>query len=194
MNAQQHRLAQLRLGSQVVGLLHAAFRLLDPDDLDATFSGWLAVTTPIVHNSRRVSTQMAAAFINKLRLDHVGFDPAFSPQLAAALSDDLLRTSMLVTGPVAAKAAIGRGIPITRAMDIAEARSSAAAMRHVLNGGRETLVATVRADDRAHGWRRIASGRACKFCSSLEGMVVSEQNADFQAHDGCSCSAEPVYR
>lgn len=47
------------------------------------------------------------------------------------------------------------------------------------------------------GWRRVSSGSGCSFCAMLEsrGAVYRrERSARFQAHDGCSCTAEPVWR
>jgi len=45
------------------------------------------------------------------------------------------------------------------------------------------------------GFRRVTSGSPCAFCSMLasRGAVYSRRGADFQAHDGCSCSPEPVW-
>lgn len=47
------------------------------------------------------------------------------------------------------------------------------------------------------GWRRVSSGSGCGFCAMLEsrGAVYKrERSAGFSAHDGCSCTAEPVWR
>jgi hypothetical protein len=103
-------------------------------------------------------------------------------------------TSLLVTGPLSIKKAMVRGISPARAIPTAEAASSAAAMRHALDGGRQTIAQTLRADNDATGWERRASGNACKFCASLDGKFHRDDTADFEAHDGCSCSQEPVYR
>lgn len=192
--AEAHRLAQLRLGARVVALMRAAFRILDPQDLDKTFVEWLATVEPIVANGRRLSAQMAAAYLIETRRKAVGFDGNFVPTLSSTPDARALRASLLVTGPVSIKNAMTRGVKLANAVDVAGARTAAAAMRHALDGGRETILETVRRDDRATGWRRLVSGRACKFCSSLEGVVTGEQAAGFEAHDGCSCSAEPVFR
>lgn len=193
--AQAHRLAQLRLGARVVVLMHAAFRLLDPKALDATFEDWLVVVEPLVQNGRRMSAQMAAAYLAEARRQSVGFDGTFVPVVAGDVSRDRLRTSLLVTGPLSIKRAMTRGVQLGRAVDVAGATSSAAAMRHALDGGRETILGSIRRDDRANGWRRLTSGKPCKFCSMLagRGAVYSADTVDFHAHDGCSCSAEPVY-
>jgi hypothetical protein len=41
----------------------------------------------------------------------------------------------------------------------------------------------------------VTSGNACDFCSMLadRGAVYGEASAEFEAHDHCSCSAQPVY-
>lgn len=192
--SEAHRLAQLKLGARVVALMRAAFRLLDPEDLDATFADWLVTVEPIIANGRRLSAGIANAYLLEVRRQTVGFDGTFEPMLASTIDPRALRTSLLVTGPLSIKNAMTRGVQLGHAVDIAGARTAAAGMRHALDGGRETILESVRRDDRAIGWRRIASGKACQFCASLEGAITGEAAAGFEAHDGCSCSAEPVYR
>lgn len=191
-----HRLAQARLGARVVALLHAAWRVLDLTELEGTFESWLAVVEPLIQSHREASAGLTAAYLTTARTVALGPDGRFTPILAGPADARAIRTSMLVTGPVSIRSALGRGARLAAAADVAQARSSAAAMRHVLNGGRETLTQTVQADRRAVGYARVASGKACNFCSMLadRGAVYGEESADFQAHDGCSCSAEPVFR
>lgn len=176
--------------------MHRLWRLLDPADLDGTFGDWLAVVEPLIQANRQTSAAMTAAYLTASRTLELGPDSQFVPMLAGPGDPAAIRTSMLVTGPVSIKTALARTARLSAAVDIAQSRSSAAAMRHVLNGGRETLAATVRADPRAAGYRRVTSGKACKFCSMLagRGAVYGVDSVEFQAHDGCSCSGEPVYR
>lgn len=189
-----HRVAQARLGAQVVGTMHSAWPLLDPENLDGTFEDWLAIVEPLIQANRQTSAAMAAAYLTTLRTQIIGPDGRFTPVLAGLGDADAIRISMLVTGPVSIRTALGRTANLATAVDVAEARSSAAAMRHVLNAGRETITETVRADRRSHGYERVASGKACDFCSMLAGRVFGgEESAAFPAHDGCSCSAEPVF-
>lgn len=189
-------MAQLRLGATTVALMTKVWPLLNPDDLDGTFDRWLAAVIPIVQTQRRVSAATAANYLTTFRTLVLGADEGFVPTLADRANRKALATSMLVTGPLAVRSALGRGVPIARAVDVAKARSAGAAMRHALDGGRDTIMGAVRADSRAVGWARIASGKACEFCSLLadRGAVYGEDSADFPSHDHCSCSAEPVYR
>lgn len=188
-----HRLAQLRIGARTIQQLRAVWNLLDPEDLDGTFEDWLTIVVPIVDNGRAASASLAASYLSGTRVIELG-EP-FEPILAGPADRARLATSMLVTGPISIRSNLGR-MSSNAAVDIAEARTASAGMRHVLNAGRETITSTIQADKRAIGYERVSSGNACDFCSMLEGRgaVYSEDSADFEAHDGCGCTAEPVYR
>lgn len=185
-----HRQAQARLGVAAIAQLRAVFRLLDPKAVDATFERWLAVVTPIVAANRATSAQLAGAYLTAFKqIEHGGPVDIVtaSPADVAALA-----TSMLVTGPVAYKLAARRGVGLAQAATIAETRTSGAGMRFVLEGGRDTILNTLRSDGDAKGFVRVAAGNACAFCSELEGKHANSDEA-FPAHDHCSCTAEPVY-
>lgn len=187
-----HRLAQLRLGTVTVRQMRTIWHLLDPADLDRSFEAWLTTALPIVQAQRFASAQIAANYLRTFRQIETG-TPA-TPVLNADMNHAVVSTSLLVTGPVSIKRAMTRGVPLVRALQTAEAASAAAAMRHALDGGRETVSATLRADSQAIGYERVASGNACAFCADLDGKFHRDDTADFPAHDGCSCSQEPVYR
>lgn len=191
-----HRVAQLRLGADVIRQMLAAFPLLDGTDLDGSFERWLRVVLPVIQAQRTTSARLAGNYLTTFRTLELGVAAGqLSPQLAEAAPVDAVTTSLLVTGPAAIKSAISRGISLPAAMQTAQTTVARAGMRHVLNGGRETITATARNDPRSGGWARVTSGKACEFCSMLagRGAVYGEASADFQAHDGCSCSAEPAF-
>lgn len=192
-----HRLAQLRIGGQTVTQMLLAWPLLDPGDIDGTFSRWLQVVLAIIAGTRSTSARLAATYLSTFRVLELGVDaPPFVPRLAEAVPRQAVETSMVVTGPVALRGALGRGVLLAKAQETAQARSASAAMRHALNGGRDTIVGSVEADGQALGWARAASGRACAFCAMLasRGPAYSETGVGFEAHDHCACTAEPVYR
>lgn len=191
-----HRLAQARLGADTANRILATFGLLDGTDLDGSFDRWLRVALPIIQARRSTSATLAANYLTTFRTLELGMAaPRVTPTLADAAPVDAVTTSLVVTGPAAIKSAIARGISLPAAIQTAQTTAARAGMRHALNGGRETITATTRADPRARGWARVTSAKACDFCSMLagRGAVYGEATADFQAHDGCSCSAEPVY-
>lgn len=195
---ESHRLAQARLGAQTVGALRQIWQLLDPEDLDATFDRWLGAVLPVVASQRAGSARLAANYMTTFKSLELGPGASDVPVvLAEDVPEDALTTSMLVTGPVAAKSSIARGVPVERAMETALVTSGKAAMRHVLGGGRSTTLDSISADRQATGWARATSGQPCHFCAMIasRGPVYrSDRMADFESHDGCNCTAEPVYR
>jgi hypothetical protein len=191
------RAAQLRLAARVVTQIRATWGLLDLQDLDATFERWLRIAVPVVQTNRAMSARLAAAYLAAFRRAELGTVDGFTAVMAAPADVKAVTTSLLVTGPWSVKTAMSRGVDLARAADVAQARSSAAAMRHTLDGGRDTTIGTVAADKQALGWARVAAGNACAFCAMVASRgpdYTSEASANFEAHDGCQCGAEPVYQ
>jgi len=188
--------AQLRLAAQTIAQLRSVWGLLDPADLDATFQRWLRVAVPVVQMNRAASERLATAYLAAFRMAELGTLEGLPVVLASPVDVKAVTTSMLVTGPWSVKKAMTSGVDLARAVDVAEARSSAAAMRHVLDGGRDTIVGIVAADQQALGWARSASAKSCGFCAMLASRgpdYRSKASAKFKSHDGCRCGAEPVY-
>lgn len=184
---ERHRLAQARLGTQTAALLAVLWGRVAPRS-DAEFARWLALATAIVRRQASTSADLAADYYATLRGD------GYVPVVVDALDEGRVVASLTATGPAAMRKAIGKGLDPDAASATARATSAAAGMRHALNAGRSTLLTNVANDDQAYGWRRVASGSACKFCASLDGKVHRQATADFRAHDGCGCSAEPLFR
>lgn len=66
--------------------------------------------------------------------------------------------------------------------------------RRIANYVRETVTTSSTADPKARGWQRVGGG-GCDWCQMLvgRGAVYTEATADFEAHDGCRCTAAPVW-
>lgn len=193
-----HRQTQARLASTIVRQLTAVFPLLDPTDIDATVERWLSAAIPIVKVGRTTSARLAASYVTTFRALELGIDAdAFLPALADALPDEQIATSLIVTGPAALKAGTARARPLRSLLDTARTATASAGMRHALNGGRDTVIGSTNNDARALGWARsTGGGKVCAFCAMLAGRgpVYGEDTVGFQAHDHCTCTAEPVYR
>lgn len=192
-----HRLAQARIGATVVQAMRTIWPLLNVDDLDASLDRWLSASSLIVSGQRSSSARLAATYVQTFRALELGAAAGAPPLvLADPAPTEAVATSLIVTGPAAVKSAIGRGVPAVRAMDVGLTRAASAAMRHALNGGRDTILETVTADRSAKGWARVVSGSGCAFCAMLasRGPVFRDERVNFDAHDGCMCGAEPVYR
>lgn len=193
-----HRIAQARLGAVTVRQMFALWPLLDLADLDGSVERWLLATTPVVQAQHATSAGLAATYITTYRTLELGVaEAAFLPVADTVIDAAVLARSLVITGPVHLKAALSRGVQLAQAAETAQATSARAGMRHALSGGRNTVMDSVHADRKALGWSRATSGKPCAFCAALASRgpaYKSHATADFQAHDGCSCTAEPVYR
>lgn len=189
-----HRLLQLRVSSGILGDVLTAWPTLDPGNLDGSFAAYaerlLAVTTA----RNTVSATVAASYYDRIRAaEEVTGDYALT---RATVRPDQVVTSLRVTGPVTWKSALARGASPARAQALAQAATTRSLTRHVLNGGRETVLRLVASDPEAYGYMRVSDGSPCAFCAMLigRGPVYKKETAYFQAHDGCGCTAEPFFR
>lgn len=187
-----HRASQNRIGRQAAADLAGVFDLLDLEAIDATAERWLTTARGVVMSHASDSASLARQYLQAFRDSEIG-DPGFPAQWFPNAAK--IDTSLLVTGPIRAKKIAGTGRTLDDIYRITQAVSAASGQRLALDAGREVLVETIRSDERARGWERVTSGNACAFCESLagRGAAYSEQTSGFQAHDGCGCSAEPVY-
>jgi hypothetical protein len=195
VNAQDQRRAQLAIRANLLRRWVPLWQMLDPKRLDRAFPAWLAAVVPVVQDHRKASAILAAQYLRDLRRE-AGIDGTAPVQLASVAPVDQLAASLSATSLAAIRSAFGNGQSLEQAMRSGFVASSGAASRLALQGGRDTVVDTVRADPEAKGWERVTSGDPCAFCALLAsrgGVFRSEESADFEAHDHCSCSAEPVY-
>lgn len=192
-----HRVAQVRLADQAVRAMLASFTLLDPAAIDETVARWLTVARPIVLGQRRMSARAAAGYLRAFKRLELGPTAALPVLMELDEITGAVTTSLTVTGPVALKERIGRGVPLARALEQTRSGVAGATIRHVLNGGRDTIATSVAADPDALGWFRVARGDACAFCAMLASrgpVYKSEAGAGFEPHDRCYCEPEPIYR
>lgn len=187
----------MALSAQVIGQVMLLWELVDAVRLVQTFPPVAQAVSALVLSSRSVSSRLSASYLTAFGAAELG--PGFRPVLAPAppLSPRALETSLTVTGPVSVKRGMARGLTVERAKRNAMAATAGSASRHALSGGRELIAASVEADPQARRWRRVTSGGACEFCQMLasrDGVYRSSSTARFNAHDGCGCTAEPVYR
>lgn len=185
-DAQTARRQQLQLRAVTLRQLLTLWPIWNLDE--ATFNRFLAATLPMVRQRHRDSAGLAAAYYRSVAPK----DPVIR---LAPFNAEQVVTSLSVTGPVFTAKALRAGLPADAAKAQALVRVSGAVSRLVMQGGRQTLLESVKADPQARGWRRVTSGRACPFCTLLagRGAVYSADTVDFQAHDHCSCFSEPVF-
>lgn len=186
-----HRRQQLALRQVTVSQVAALWPLLDWADLDRSFPGFAGEVLAVVSKNRSTSTGLAAGYLRAFRV-------------ASGLSGDVriarprmpleqFATSLRVTSVVAAKKAASLATPADVAMGNALTQTTGSMARLVLDAGRETVLEAIRTDPEARGWERVLGGGGCDFCRELAGRIYPTDNAGFDAHDHCGCTAEPAY-
>lgn len=119
------------------------------------------------------------------------------PEIDWRREDRAAQISLNVAGPLGQKYKRSRGQRREQAQRNSFVESSGAASRHVLTGGRKSLLTLLEQDRQIVGWVRVTDGDPCAFCAMLASRGIvrykSEAAAKFQAHDHCACTAEPVY-
>lgn len=187
-----HRAAQVKLRAIALRDYVQLWPLWRGDD--ASFNRLVVATLPLVRAHNQLSASVAAAYFDDFRSAE---DPGgtASPIVADPVPDEQIEGSLHVTGRVMTSKALAAGLSPDAAMQQALVRTSGAVVRHVLAGGRDTLVTSAIEDAQAVGWSRVTASRPCAFCAMLasRGPVYGEESVRFKAHDHCSCMAEPAY-
>jgi hypothetical protein len=189
---QRHRQAQLALRAQSLRDFTRLWPLWKGDQ--QSFEALIAATLPLVNVHRRTSSALGSAFYEAFRkAERVAGSP--TPRAADPVDEKRVVGSMFATGLASTRKALGAGMTPEAAMRAALVGTSGALARHILNGGRDSLLGSIAADPKTQGWIRMTGGDPCAFCALLagRGAVYAESSADFQAHDHCSCFAEPLY-
>ena len=186
-----HRRQQLALRQSTVSQVEALWPALDWVDLDHSFPGFAAETLRLVSKNRRTSSGLAAAYLRAFRVSSglSGDIRIVIPQMPA----EQFTTSLRVTSVIAAKKAATAGTAADVAMSNALTQTTGAMARLVLNAGRGTVLESIKNDPKARGWERVLGGGGCDFCQMLAGRIYPRDNAGFDAHDHCGCTAEPAY-
>ncbi|MFA7297326.1 MAG: hypothetical protein WC211_09125 [Dehalococcoidia bacterium] len=192
---ERHRTAQLALRALALRQVLEIWPAFDVEDAARSWPAVESALLAVVGERRAISASLAAGYFEAFRRAE-GVDGAAVPVLAA-FDDGAVaraRTSLQVTGYVTTERL--RSLKHPDPARVALVRVSGAVTRQVFDGGRETLLASVRSDRRARGWARVTSGDPCGFCAMLgsRGAVYTATSGGFQAHDHCSCSLEPNYR
>lgn len=190
--AQQHRRQQIAVRAVTLRQVLSIWPAFDITDIDRTWPAVQSALTALVWLRHRDSAAVAARYYRQAR-SAAGVTGSAPIQIATPPPVEQLAVSLTHVGPVGAKKLLAAGRKDTAAQTLVKV--SGTVSRLVLNGGRETLTNTIATDRRARGYERVTSGNACDFCSMLasRGAVYGEESGSFEAHDHCSCTAEPVF-
>lgn len=197
--------------AELLRLWRATVRL---DDF-SSFVRFAELAAEVVGRRRAEAAQAAARFYELFRASQVA--SAAAPVLLGAAAPVAAETvpaafAPVVAAPLAADAVTGavRGAVLSgfvggrragqserQALGNAFVKASGTATRLALNGGRDTILASTRADSEALGWLRVTDGDPCAFCLTLASRgpeYKTERTASFEAHSHCSCVARPVFK
>lgn len=189
---QLHRRRQLALRAVVLADMRRLWPALSWEDLDGTYASLAGATAQMVANQRKTSAGLAAAYLRAHRVAS-GLDGNVRVVIPEFLNPEQFDAALHSTTVASIKKAAARSVAADLAMSNALTLASGAMARLVLDAGRQTITQTVKADDRATGWRRILGTGGCDFCRLLAGRVYPSDNADFEAHGKCGCTSEPVF-
>lgn len=222
----QNALAVQRLVAQLF------VQMIEPYNIAGTAQPWLQQAMTAILRGRQSSIQLAIAYATAVRRLQVPDAPAFTiPKPEDPPVQQLLR-SLTYTGPGKLAVTLAKTPKpvepdrydpeadfqlydrelaqyeqnLREAPAKAAVMASAAAYRHVTNGGRDLIDSVVTHDPLVTGWVRITKANPCYFCAMLasRGPAYGEQSFDrsdarfdgpgeHKVHDGCGCSLRPIY-
>jgi hypothetical protein len=190
--ASEQQAAQIGLVAAMLRDLEKIWPLLKPQSLNASLPQWIAAVHAVVARFGPMAASLAADHYDAARdaakiPGRYTVVPADSPDETHV--DTVMRwaTSGLWDRDLAT---------MTARIAAADQKSGAVATKLVADVARQTIVDAVHEDDAAVGWARVAKPHACAFCRLLttRGGVYTSETVKFRAHNGCSCTAEPVFK
>jgi hypothetical protein len=208
-----HHQEQKLIARNVVDQLVPIWNVLNPHELVDTTSKWLKMVRPVIERGFLASQYVAAEFVKNYRntqlpsekpLDLGEPDPLgpFGMHKKADRDTSLrIMVSMKVTGPGWVIGRSFKGMTPDDTSDLMKrgfSKSTGAATRIVLNGGRGVVLDLVREDDLARGVAGVADPAACNGCQFLTNAIMKsdglrKMSAVSVGHDFCNCSVKPIY-
>jgi hypothetical protein len=189
---ERHRQAQLQIRARALQDYLRLWPIWEGDE--ESFGQLVLASITVTRAYNGLSASLAGSYFTSFRLAE-GVRGEAIPRLAGLIDEGKVAAGLIVTGRKAVKSALDSGKAPQEARETALVRTSGSVSRHVLNGGRETILQSVKEDKEALGWGRVTDGDPCAFCAMLAGRgpVYEEDTVAFEAHDECGCGAEPVY-
>lgn len=204
----RHHEAQKLIARNAIAELQPLWGILDFHDLNGSTSAWLRAVRPVVERARLVSQFVASEFVKEHRremfptvepLDFQLPNPlgVFSDVQTPRETSLAIMVAMKVTGPVHIVQLMP--MPEQPAMDAGFSKSTGAATRLILNGGRGMVRLLADHDPLAQGVAGVADDEtSCESCLFLTNPIMKRDGArkmDAVAvgHDYCKCSARLVY-
>lgn len=200
---QRHYAAQFALSAALVVAIRRLWPMVDVRDLKATLPPYKAALSALVGRFGSASASLAADHYQTVRLDAGVRTPFRLPAVGRPPSAKIDASLNWATGDLWDSRLLKppEGFDPSSVTDAVQTKVEGSAQKTALDQGRELMASAAIEDRAARGWVRVARPNACPFCLLLatrgvvEGSTIyrSQQSADFQAHDNCHCTAEPVF-
>jgi hypothetical protein len=194
---EQHRAQQLAVRAGSLRDLVQLWQAVDPADLAGTIGTFAHAAGLLAGQGFDQSGAVAARYYRLFRFaEGVPGVPPAGGRIVKPTTEQLagqLRGAAL-SGIINARRA---GMSLEGASRNGFVKAAGMLAKLVLTGGRMRLMQNVQDDKQALGWGRVTTGNACAFCrmvASRGPVYKTERSADFESHDGCGCTAEPIYR
>lgn len=192
-----HHAAQLAVRAGSLTNLVKLWKIVDPTDLTNTIDTFVQAAVLLAGQGFDQSAGIASRYYGLFRRVEgiAGAAPTVGVAVRPAATDlaGELRGASLKGIIVARRAGLTPELAKERGL----VRVAGALAKLVLSGGRRTITGYADRDPQALGYGRVTSGDPCAFCRMLAGrgaVYKTEKSADFEAHDSCGCSTEPLFR
>jgi hypothetical protein len=215
---QAYRAQQNRTGALIAVLVSTYYKNLVTVEDPASVARWLEIMVPRILAGSSQTATLASQYATAVRALELPAAPRISFDPSVGAVEAQVRTSLAVVGPTdfmnKARSIEQLDVdPVMKKAMLAEAKQvtadkvAGATLRHVQNGGRQTIAdVTRRQDGKALGYVRVTKDKPCFFCAMLasRGLVFAVDSfADSdprfvgdgtaKVHDHCSCGLKPVY-
>lgn len=191
---ERHRRQQIRLRARVL----REFTELWPvwrEEEDDSFGLLVHAAVFVALAGYGESRDLSLEYVREFRAAEGAFG-TFRPVPAPDFDTRKATARLNAAGSEAYARARRAGRSVGDARETALVGMSGAVTEQVLAGGRETVLASAKADPEARGWARIAGPGACAFCRMMAGrgpVYRTITTASFKPHDHCTCAVEIVY-
>jgi hypothetical protein len=165
------------------------------EDLDGSFAPWLALSAAQMSQAQRLAARRSVAYLSAFtasELGHLIRTPAIDlSSYTGASSDGQPLETALLSPLIGAKAQIGEGIPVEKAIANARVRALRAIGFGVDQAARRALSAAMDQSAHVEGWRRALAG-TCEACMGLADGSTLPAGTPLECHPYCECVSEPV--
>ena len=206
----RHHEAQKLIARNAIAELNPLWQILDFHDLNGTTADWLRAVRPVVEKGYLVSQYVASQFLRDHRAAIYPHETPlnievpnplglFGTAVPADRETQLkIMVSMKVTGPDWVMKNTGKNPDVPNLMRRGFSKSSGAATRLILNGGRGMVRLHADVDQLAVGVAGVADEDSCDSCKFLQTPILKsagarKMDAVAVGHDFCKCSARLVY-